>query len=181
MRIVVEALREYPFRASAAAKAGIHRKTLEYWLKCSKASQDGYDIEWCGHQWRFHEAYEAAIDEADDRLMGAMFDIAVGPITYKVDQDRVDLGMEGADAYARDENGDFIEEARGPGNVKMLERLLQRLRPEKWARPRRRRSFRSSGVLVIGGVPRRSVKNSTASIKARQWKSALRQVREAKD
>jgi hypothetical protein len=124
---------------SAAAKAGIHRKTLEYWLKCSKAGQDGYDIEWEGFQWRFHEACGAAIDEAYQTLLDAMFDLAMGPITYKVDQDLVDLGMEGADAYARDENGDFIEEARGTGNVKMLERLLELLRPEKWGKARKRK------------------------------------------
>jgi hypothetical protein len=179
MRIVIDALKDCPILSRAAAKAGIHRKTLEYWLKCSEAGQDGYDIEWEGFQWRFHEACGAAIDEAYQTLLDAMLDLAMGPITYKVDQDLVDLGMEGADAYARDENG-FIEEARGPGNVKMLERLLQTLRPEKWAIPRKRRSFRSGGVLVIGEGTRRSEKNCTASIKARQWKSALRKVAETK-
>jgi hypothetical protein len=84
--------------------------------------------------------------------------------------------MKGADAYARDENEDFIEVARGPGNVKILEYLLQMLRPERWGRPRRRRSLRSGGVLVIGEDARRSAKSSTASIKARQWKVASRMV-----
>ena len=36
-------------------KAGIHRKTLEYWLKRSKAGDEGYDIECQGLIWRFHE------------------------------------------------------------------------------------------------------------------------------
>ena len=65
MRIVIEVLSEYPILYVAAAKAGIHRKALEYWLKCSEAGQDGYDIEWEGLPWRFHEACGVAIDEAD--------------------------------------------------------------------------------------------------------------------
>ena len=46
MRVVIESLREHPYLCHAARKAGIHRKTLEYWLKLSKAGDDGYDIEW---------------------------------------------------------------------------------------------------------------------------------------
>lgn len=176
MRIVIEALREYPILWRAAAKAGIHRKTLEYWLRCSEAGQYGYDIDWEGFQWRFHEACEAAIDEARQGLRDAIYDRAVGPITYKIDQNLVDLGMRGADAYARDENGDFIVEARGPGNGKMLERFLELERPEKWGKARKRKSSRSGGVLVIGGRPKRAEKKCTASIKARQWKSASRMV-----
>jgi hypothetical protein len=35
MRVVIESLREVPILSHAAGKAGIHRKTLEYWMKCS--------------------------------------------------------------------------------------------------------------------------------------------------
>jgi hypothetical protein len=180
MRIVIEALKEYPILARAAAKAGIHRKTLTYWLKCSEAGQDSYDIEWEGFQWRFHEACEAAIDEARERLLGVMYDIAMGPITYKIDQDLVELGNRGPDAYARDENGAFIVEGRGPGNVKMLKFFLQLWRPERWGKARKREIFRSGGVLVIGERPNRSEKNCAASIRARQWKSASRKIGETK-
>lgn len=33
MRIVLDSLREYPVLSHAAGKAGIQRKTLEYWMK----------------------------------------------------------------------------------------------------------------------------------------------------
>jgi hypothetical protein len=179
MRIVIEALKEYPILDCAAAKAGIHRKTLTYWLKCSEAGQDSYDIEWEGFQWRFHQACEAAIDVARDWLLGLMYDKALGPITYKIDQDLVALGNRGADAYARDENGEFIVEGRGgPINDKMLKFLLQWLRREKRGKARTREIFRSGGVLVIGERPNRSEKNCAASIRARQWKSALRKIGE---
>jgi hypothetical protein len=173
MRIVIEALKECPTLDSAATKAGIHRKTLTYWLKCSKAGQDSYDIEWKGFQWRFHQACEVAIDLADDMLGGLIYDKALGPITYKIDQDLVALGNRGADAYARDEDGEFIVERRGPESDKMIKVLLQWKRPEKWGKKRKRDIFRSGGVLVIG-----SEKNCAASIKARRWKSASRKIEE---
>ena len=98
-------------------------------MKCSKAGQDGYDIEWEGHQWRFHEACAAAIDDAHQRLLDTVCDLAVGLNFYKVEQDLVDLGMQGADAYGRDEDGNFIVEGRGPGNPKMLRPFFLELVP----------------------------------------------------
>ena len=48
MRIVLDSLTEVPILDHAATKAGIHRKTLEYWLRRSAAGDAGYDIEWQG-------------------------------------------------------------------------------------------------------------------------------------
>jgi hypothetical protein len=69
MRIVLDSLKESPFLFNAASKAGIHRKTLEYWIKRSAAGDAGYDIEWQGLEWRFHEHCESAIEEAYDKVM----------------------------------------------------------------------------------------------------------------
>jgi hypothetical protein len=55
MRIVLNSLTEVPILNHAATKAGIHRKTLEYWLRRSVAGDAGYDIEWQGIEWKFHE------------------------------------------------------------------------------------------------------------------------------
>ena len=41
MRIILDSLAECPILSLAAAKAGIHRKTLEYWLKRSAAGDAG--------------------------------------------------------------------------------------------------------------------------------------------
>jgi hypothetical protein len=176
MQIVIAALRENPFYERAAAKAGIHRKTLAYWLKCSEDGRDGYDVGWEGFEWRFHEACEAARDEAYQRVEDALLEKGMG-VTYKIDQRLVDLGKRGADACARDENGDFIVEFRGPVNVKMLKRLLVLWRPEKYGKPKRTVA-RRGGVLVVGEGAIRLEKNCDASIKARQWKAASRMVRE---
>jgi hypothetical protein len=61
MRVVLENLRKCPIQSVAASKAGIHRRTLEYWIKRSEAGDDGYDIEWQGVMWRFHEHCKTAI------------------------------------------------------------------------------------------------------------------------
>ena len=71
MRIVLDSLRESPILSRAASKAGIHRKTLEYWIKRSEAGDAGYDLEWQGVEWRFHEHCESAMQEADGRVVAA--------------------------------------------------------------------------------------------------------------
>jgi hypothetical protein len=48
MRIVLDSLTEVPILYHAATKAGIHRKTLEYWPRRSAAGDAGYDNEWQG-------------------------------------------------------------------------------------------------------------------------------------
>src|SRR5262249_40767735 len=78
MRTILDNLRECPVLSHAAIQAGIHRKTFEYWRKRSEAGDDGYDIEWEGEIWRFHELCEFAVDEARDKILSAMWKIAVG-------------------------------------------------------------------------------------------------------
>ena len=93
MRIVLDSLTEVPILYHAATKAGIHPKTLEYWLRRSAAGDAGYDIEWQGIEWRFHEHCTSAIDEADDSLCAVMWQNAMGVVSKT------------------DENGNFIVHA----------------------------------------------------------------------
>src|SRR5271156_3037503 len=72
MLLVLDALAEDPFLYQAAHKAGIHPKTLAYWIRRSEAGDDGYDIEWEGIEWRFHELCKLAIDEAVQILLDRM-------------------------------------------------------------------------------------------------------------
>jgi len=115
MRIVLDSLTEVPILYHAATKAGIHRKTLEYWLRRSAAGDAGYDIEWQGIEWRFHEHCTSAIDEADGSLRAVMWQIAMGVVSKT------------------DENGNFIVKACGQPNMKMARHFLEWQRPEKWA------------------------------------------------
>lgn len=176
MRIVIDALMEVPTLASAAAKAGIHRKKLEYRLKCSKAGHAGYDIEYRGERRRFHEHCEVAIAEAHDTLEFLLWQLAMG-IMFKIDPSLVKLGHRGVDGYAMDENGNYIVEGVRRPNVKILRALLAWKRPERWGKSPKRDISRTGGVLVLG---KRTV-DTTASIKARKWKSLSKLVRGSKD
>ncbi len=182
MRIVLDSLRERPILSYAATKAGIHRKTLEYWLKRSAAGDAGYDLEWQGEIWRFHEHCESAIGDGNDELVLRLVDIAIGGVIYKTDQSLVDRGFRGPDAYLLDANGiPVVETIRNP-NGKMLRFLLELLRPEKWGKNRKIDVPQTGGVLVVGGIPHdipNKVNNGTAaSVKARKWKAGLRMLQE---
>ena len=73
MRIVLNSLTKYPILWHAASKAGIHRKTLEYWMERSAAGDAGYDLKWEGLEWRFHEHCKSATAEARQILNDKMF------------------------------------------------------------------------------------------------------------
>ena len=184
MRIVLDSLRECPILSYAATKAGIHRKTLEYWIKRSRAGDAGYDIEWQGEIWRFHEHCESAMQEAHDKLLGAARDIAKGGVIYKTDQSLVDLGFEGPAAYLRDENGKpVVETIRNP-NGKMLRWLLEWVLHEKYGKHPKIDVPHNSGVLIVGGIrhdiPNKVNNGPAASVKARKWKAGWRMIQKMK-
>ena len=182
MLIVIESLRERPILSYAASKAGIHRKTLAYWIKRSKAGDDGYDIKSQGEILRFHEHCEAAIGEARDKVLAAAHDIAMGGVVYKYDEHLLSLGHRGSAAYLRDDNGTPVVETVRNKNPKMLRFLLEWLRPEKWGKPRKIDVPRTGGVLVIGGGPKKPDTSAAtaASLEVRKWKAAAAIVRKAK-
>jgi hypothetical protein len=161
MRIVLDSLREYPVGSYAARKAGIHRKTSEYWLKRSAAGDAGYDLEWRGETARFHEHCETAKGEAEDKVLEAAWHIAMGCV--------------------RDENGNLVLQANIKQRGKMLRFLLEWLRPEKWGKHPKIDVPQTGAVLVVGGIPHdipNKVNNGTAaSVKARKWKAAWRMIK----
>jgi len=171
MRIVLDSLRESPFLFNAARKAGIHRKTLEYWTKRSEAGDAGYDIEWQGLEWRFHEHCESAIREAHGRVLAALWDATMGRIIYKTDKNgnRVALGF------------------RGPCTKKfwkMLRLLLECISPDKWGKHPKIDVPHNTGVLVVGGIshdiPKKVNNGTAASVKARKWKAGMRMIQKTK-
>jgi hypothetical protein len=183
MRIFLNSFVKRRILCHAAEKAGIHRKTAEYWLQCSAAGDEGYDIRWRGITARFHEHYEAVIAEADDKLSVDLFEIGRGGIVYKTDPFLEGLGFEGRDAAAKDEYGDPIVEAFRRPKPKILLRYLERKDPERWGKQPKRAALPQGGrVLVVGG-PRKNKKpekGSAASVRARRWKADARMISEAK-
>ena len=124
MRIALDVLREYPILSFAARKAGIGPKTLARWIERSEAGHEGYDLEWRGEQWRFHDHCQTAIDTAHDALLLVVWQLARG-IQYKTDPLLVKLGYQGVEAFATDKDGNFIEEIVGPPNLKMVRVYLE--------------------------------------------------------
>ncbi len=190
MRIVLNSLRKYPFLWYAASKAGIHRKTLEYWLKRSAAGDAGYDLKWEGLERRFHEHCESAIAEArqildDELLQRALgYDKVLtrrGHVMYKIDQDLAGRGFQGPDAYLKDENGNAVPETVRKVDTKAQQSILKRFRPDRWGGQPKIEAPREGGVLIIGGVTKKPKYNTARSIEARRWKADLRRVREEKD
>jgi hypothetical protein len=167
MRIVIESLRVRPILAEAAAKAGIHRKTLEYWLRCSKAGHNGYDIVWEGIMLRFHEHYASAMAEAEDRVHDAAWDFIMDRMIYETDKNgnRVLWGFRGP--YTK-------------MHSKMIRFLLEWGRPEEFGKRRKVDVPHKGGVLVLGAPTEKAANCSAASIRARKWKAASRMIREAK-
>ena len=153
MRIFLDSLAEDAVLIHATKKAGIHRRTPEYWLKCSVAGHDGYDLERRGVTMKFHEHYISAMEEGGD-VEEVAFRVATGydenltykgRVSYKIDLVRWSLGHRGADAYLKDENGNPVPETVRKYDPKMIRWLLARLdkRPKTDV-------TQKSGVLVVG-------------------------------
>jgi hypothetical protein len=188
MRIILNSLRKTPILRHAASEAGIHRKTLKYWMDRSEAGDDGYDIRWQGVRWRFHEFCKSAIDEARQKIDDEMLQRALvgydkvltrrGRVIYKVDQGLVRLGYRGPDAYLRDENGNPVPETVRKVDKKAQRFILKRYRPNTWGKHPKVDAPREGGVLVVGDVTKKPKYNTAASVKARKWKADSRRIRE---
>ncbi len=185
MRTVLDSLREYPVLSHAARKAGIHRKTLPYWIKRSAAGDAGYDIEWQGEIWRFHEHCQTAIEEAHDKIFLVAWHIAMDGVVYRYDEVLLSHGCEGPDAHLKDKNGIPVLESVRKASPKMISKMIRFLlewkRPEVYGKHPKIDVPRRCGVFVIHGAPSDKPKNGSApSVKARKFKAAMRMIRETK-
>jgi hypothetical protein len=168
MRVVLESLSECPTQRHAAREAGIHPKTLAYWLKCSEAGDDGYDIEWQGWMSRFHEHVESAIDEPVGKVEVKAFELAKG-VLYNEDDPHV---------YIR------------PPDGKMIRFLLDWW--DKYGNHPKIDIPQKGGVVLIvptGGLPRQDETGAPPPEpparerrrkKVRKWKSLSRMLRKTK-
>ena len=165
MRIVLESLKEYPILSHAASKAGIHRKTLQYWIKRSQAGDAGYDVEWQGEIWRFHEHCEAAMEEGHDKVLYSAWHIAMG----------TDL---------KDEEGKPVPKASWKQRWENAPVSLGVGASQTYGKYRKIDVPHYSGVLIVGDIrhdtPNKVDNGTAASIKARQWKAGWRMIQKTK-
>jgi hypothetical protein len=171
MRIVLDSYAVSRIKGVAAAKAGIFHKTLDYWLKQSAAGEDKYDVEWHGETYKFHEHFEAATREAEDRILDFLTERANGydktltnrnGVIYHTDPFFWYLGYRGCEAYRRDKNGNPIPQTVRKFDKKAAFLVLALRRPEKWAKNRKKLT-----------------NSSAASVRARKWKAGARMMRDA--
>ncbi len=160
MRIFLDSLAEYPALIYATKKADIHRRTPGYWLKCSAAGHEGYDLGWRGETAKFHEHYISAMDEGGGHLEEVAFRLATGydemltykgRVSYKFDPVLWSRGHRGPDAYLKDENGNPVPETVPKCDLKMVRWLLERRLPDKYGKRPKTGVTHKTGVLVIGG------------------------------
>jgi hypothetical protein len=191
MRTVLNSLSKYPVEYYAAVAAGIHPKTLAYWIRRSEAGDDGYDVKWQGITQRFHEHCESAIWEAHQKLEDEWIQRAFhgyekvlthrGRVMYKIDQGLVGLGLEGPDAYLKDENGKPVPETVHKEDTKAQLHVLKRRRTNTWGKRPKIEAPREGGVLVIGDMTKKPKCNTAKSVRARKWKADSRRIREEKE
>ena len=163
-RVVLDSLSQRPIQSDAARKAGIHRRTLENWIKRSKAGDAGYDIEHEDVTMRFHVHCEWSKEAAYDPILEAAYLIAMGK------------------AYVTDENGNVTLETVRPPNPKMMRFLLEWVRPEVYGnKPPKPDVPQRSGVILVGAPEKPKRTCPAASIKARSWKALSRKFRQTKD
>jgi hypothetical protein len=171
MRIVLDSYAVSRIKGVAAAKAGIFYKTLDYWLKQSAAGDDKYDVEWHGETYKFHEHFESATREAQDRIRDALRERAIydkiltnrSGMIYHTDPFLWSIGYRGWDAYCTDKDGNPIPQTVPTINKKALFLVVELDQPEKYAKNRNKLTS-----------------SSAASIRARKWKAAARMIRDAK-
>jgi hypothetical protein len=163
-RVVLDSLSERPIQSDAARQAGIHRRTLENWIKRSKAGDAGYDIEHEDVTMRFHVHCEWSKEAAYDKILEQAYLIAMGK------------------AYVTDENGNVTLETVKPPNPKMMRFLLEWVRPEVYGnKPPKPDVPQRSGVILVGAPEKPKRTCPEASIKARSWKALSRKFRQTKD
>jgi hypothetical protein len=170
MRIVLDSYAVSRIKGVAAAKAGIFYKTLDYWLKQSAAGDDKYDVEWHGETYKFHEHFESATREAQDRILDALRERASydkilsnrSGVIYHTDPLLWSIGYRGCDAYCRDKDGNPVPQTVPKIDKKALFRVVELDHPEKYGKNRNKLTS-----------------SSAASIRARKWKAAARMIRDS--
>ncbi len=159
LRLFLDSLAEYPVKIYATNKTGVHRRTPDYWLKCSAAGHEGYDLEWRGDTAKFHEHFISAMEEGGDQVKAVAFRMATGydeiltnqdGVIYEIDPVLSSLGHRGPDAYLKDENGNFVPQTVRKVDPKMIRFILEQYH-RKYGKDWKIDDTHQGGVLVVGG------------------------------
>jgi hypothetical protein len=178
LQAILTYVAEMPVIADTCRRAGISRSSLIYYLAKSERGKpgDGFDLPTGDFddndqpiKRRFHELWADALEDGIDKVERAAHRIAVGqpkPLTnkygviYKLDQDKLDLGLTDMEAYLHDEHGKPIPETIIEQDPDMMRFILKTRRQRVYGDHTSVDMVHSGGVLVVG------VKKTEAELEA---------------
>lgn len=183
MRVLLKKLIEFPNVTKAASFAGIAYTTLSYWLKKSSTGHpgDGFDLEFGEETKRFHEHYEDAHQAGIQMVEDAYVERALsgyyetlhhqGRVAYQYDQELIDLGFSGTEAYLRDEHGKPIPERIQHQDPEVMLSVLKAWRRDRYGQHDKLDVNVHGGVMVVTAPAM-----SSADLEAREARMKLRPV-----
>ena len=167
LQAILKFVAEMPVIAEVCRRVAISRSSLIYYLAKSEKGKvgDGFDVVTGEDEHgnpikeRFHIAWGHALEDGIDKVERAAHKLAVGqpkPLTnkygviYKFDQNKLDLGLEGMEAYLRDENGAPIPQTIIEQDPDMMRFILKTRRRKVYGDHTSVDMVHSGGVLVVG-------------------------------
>ncbi len=168
LRLLLNQVTQLPNVTRACGVAGISSSTLRYWLAKSAKGQpgDGFDVEYEDQMARFHEHWFEAIQTGVQMVEDAYMNRAIngywetlhhqGRVAYQFDQDLLNLGLTGSDAYLLDEDGKPIPERIEHQDPEVMRDVLRARRRDVWGLREQIDVMHKGGVMVVTGPARTS-------------------------
>ena len=167
LQAILTYVAECPVIAEVCRRAAISRSSLIYYLAKSERGKpgDAFDVVTGEDEHgnpiteRFHQAWASALEDGIDKVERAAHSIAVGqakPLTnkygviYKLDQVKLDLGLEGMEAYLLDDHGHPIPQTIIEQDPDMMRFILKTRRRNVYGDHTSVDMVHSGGVLVVG-------------------------------
>lgn len=166
----------FPGVVNACLFCGFTYSTLTYWLKKSATGRpgDGFDLEYGEETKRFHEHFidcrDAAVQIVEDayveRAMHGYYETLhhQGRVAYQFDQQLLDLGMTGPDAYLKDERGKPIPERIQHQDPEVMLAVLKAWRRDKYGAHDTLDITHKGGVMVVTAPARTSAELETRAV-----------------
>lgn len=183
MTLFLNKLTEWPNVSKAALLCGCTYSTIKYWLKKSATGRpgDGFDLEYAEETKRFHEHYEDALECGIQKVEDAYVERALagyyetlhhqGRVAYQYDQELIDLGVTGPEAYLRDEHGKPVPERIHHQDPEVMLAVLKAWRRDRYGQHDHLDVMHRGGVMVVTAPVK-----SSADLEAREKLDAIEAV-----
>lgn len=183
MTVLLKKMMECTGVVNACLFSGITYPTLRYWMKKSSEGRigDGFDLTFGEETKRFHEHFEDAketmiqvVEDAyEERALRGYYETLhhQGRVAYQYDQDLIDLGLTGPEAYLRDENGKPVPERIHHQDPEVMLAVLKAWRRDRYGQHDRLDITHRGGVMVVTAPAL-----SSADLEEREKRMAARPI-----